>query len=63
MIAKEIINDNIQTIKTYHEETKHHYHKFANALGYMDWGNLYYLVIIFHICDQIVTMKYLVAYK
>ncbi len=39
MTAKEIMNDNIQIIKTYHEETKHHYYKFANALGYMDWNS------------------------
>jgi len=39
MIAKEIIKDNIRIIKTYHEETKHHYHKFANALGFMDWAS------------------------
>jgi len=37
MITKGIIKDNIQIIQYYHEETKHHYHKFANALGYMDW--------------------------
>jgi len=37
MINKGIIKDNIQSIQYYHEETKHHYHKFANALGYMDW--------------------------
>ena len=39
MIAKEVIKDNIQIIKIYHEETKHHYHKFANALGFMDWDS------------------------
>ena len=33
------IKDDIQIIKTYHEETKHHYYKFANALGYMDWDS------------------------
>jgi len=37
MTAKGDIKDDIQIIKTYHEETKHHYYKFANALGYMDW--------------------------
>jgi len=37
MIDKEIIQDNIQIIQNYHEETKHHYHRHANALGYLDW--------------------------
>ena len=37
MIDKEIIQDNIQIIQNYHEETKHHYHRYANALGFMDW--------------------------
>lgn len=23
----------------YHEETKHHFHRFAKSLGYMDWKN------------------------
>ncbi|MEK7199766.1 MAG: SagB/ThcOx family dehydrogenase [Bacteroidota bacterium] len=39
MIDKEIIKDNIQIIKTYHEQTKHHYYRYANALGYMDWDS------------------------
>jgi len=34
---KKTIQDNIAIIQHYHEETKHHYHKSANALGYMDW--------------------------
>ena len=37
MIDKEIIQDNIQIIQNYHEETKHHYHRYANAPGFMDW--------------------------
>lgn len=37
MLAKEIIKENIQIIKNYHEETKHYPYKSANALGYMDW--------------------------
>ena len=37
MIDQGIIQDNIQIIQNYHEETKHHYHRYANALGYMDW--------------------------
>ena len=31
--------DNIQIIKNYHEETKHHPYRSAKALGYMDWKN------------------------
>ena len=26
-------------ILQYHEETKHHYYRFARSLGYMDWDN------------------------
>ena len=37
LLDREIIQDNIQIIQNYHEETKHHYHKYANALGHMDW--------------------------
>ena len=37
MIDKEIIQDNIQIIQNYHEETKHQYHRYANAPGFMDW--------------------------
>ncbi len=31
--------ENIQIVKSYHEETKHYYHKSANSLGYLDWAN------------------------
>jgi len=34
-----LAKDNIQIIKNYHQETKHHHYKSANALGYMDWKN------------------------
>ena len=33
------MNDKIQIIKHYHEETKHHYSRPARALGFMDWKN------------------------
>lgn len=33
------MNKNLQTVFTYHEETKHNYHKYARSLGYMDWAN------------------------
>jgi SagB-type dehydrogenase family enzyme len=28
-----------ETIFNYHEETKHHQHRYARSLGYMDWAN------------------------
>ena len=28
----------IETALTYHERTKHHTHRYANSLGYMDWA-------------------------
>ena len=31
------MKDNIQIVKKYHEQTKHHYHRYAHAIGYMDW--------------------------
>ena len=27
-----------ETVLAYHERTKHHYHRFAASLGYMDWA-------------------------
>jgi len=27
-----------QVVVAYHERTKHHYHRYAAALGYMDWA-------------------------
>ena len=33
------MNKNLQTVFTYHEETKHNYHRYARSLGYMDWAN------------------------
>ncbi|MCZ6673779.1 MAG: hypothetical protein O7C75_12675 [Verrucomicrobia bacterium] len=30
-------SETIETALTYHERTKHHYHRYANSLGYMDW--------------------------
>ncbi len=34
-----IMNKNLQTVFTYHEETKHAHHKYARSLGFMDWAN------------------------
>src|SRR5476649_1562316 len=27
-----------QVVVAYHERTKHHYHRYAASLGYMDWA-------------------------
>ena len=27
----------LETVIDYHEQTKHHYHRFARSLGYLDW--------------------------
>lgn len=29
----------MKSIKTYHEETKHHFSRYARSLGYLDWAN------------------------
>lgn len=31
--------DALDRVFHYHEATKHHFHRFARALGYMDWAN------------------------
>jgi len=31
--------DALAVIRRYHEETKHHFHRYARSLGYMDWAN------------------------
>lgn len=31
--------DKTEEILRYHEETKHHFHRYAKSLGYMDWEN------------------------
>ncbi len=33
------MNKNLQTVFSYHEETKHAHHKYARSIGYMDWAN------------------------
>lgn len=33
------MNKNLQTVFSYHEETKHNHHKYAKSIGYMDWAN------------------------
>lgn len=32
------MNKNLQTVLHYHETTKHHQHRYARSLGYMDWA-------------------------
>ena len=34
-----MISHIIEEIVRYHEESKHHYHRYAKSLGYMDWEN------------------------
>ncbi|MGH7206025.1 MAG: SagB/ThcOx family dehydrogenase [Nitrospiraceae bacterium] len=31
--------DPLEVVMLYHEETKHHFFRYARALGYMDWAN------------------------
>src|SRR2546425_11621794 len=31
--------DPLSQVIRYHEETKHHFFRYARALGYMDWAN------------------------
>lgn len=33
------MNENIKTVIEYHQNTKHHYNRYAKSLGYMDWAN------------------------
>ena len=33
------MNKNLQTVFTYHEQTKHSQYKYARSLGYMDWAS------------------------
>ena len=39
LIIIDIMNKNLQTVFSYHEETKHAHQKYARSLGYMDWAN------------------------
>jgi hypothetical protein len=31
--------DALDQVFRYHEETKHHFFRYARALGYLDWAN------------------------
>lgn len=33
------LRNNPETVIRYHEETKHHFHRYARSLGYLDWAN------------------------
>ncbi len=33
------MQNHVQKVFRYHEETKHHFHRFARSSGYMDWKN------------------------
>jgi SagB-type dehydrogenase family enzyme len=33
------MNNNLQTVFKYHEQTKHSHKRYAKSLGYMDWAN------------------------
>ncbi len=35
----DISRHNLDIVKEYHQQTKHHYHRYANALGFMDWNS------------------------
>lgn len=36
--AAEVL-DPLGVVKLYHQETKHHFYRYARSLGYMDWAN------------------------
>ncbi|HSE42044.1 MAG TPA: hypothetical protein VLH08_14865, partial [Acidobacteriota bacterium] len=37
--AKRSSSDPADIILQYHEQTKHHYYRFARSLGFLDWEN------------------------
>jgi SagB-type dehydrogenase family enzyme len=36
---RQSVNDPLAVVMRYHEDTKHHFFRYARALGYMDWAN------------------------
>ena len=32
-------SDPLETVMRYHQETKHHFSRYARSLGYLDWAN------------------------
>src|SRR3989475_5375644 len=39
MFAQHARRKQLEIVMRYHEETKHHFNRYARALGYMDWAN------------------------
>src|SRR6185295_8098389 len=37
--AEPVSNDPIDQVIRYHVQTKHHFNRYARALGYLDWAN------------------------
>ena len=33
------VSDPLEVVMRYHQETKHHFSRYARSLGYMDWAN------------------------
>ncbi|MCP9456217.1 MAG: SagB/ThcOx family dehydrogenase [Nitrospira sp.] len=37
--AESVSDDPVERVIRYHERTKHHYHRYARSLGFLDWAN------------------------
>ena len=37
--AKSVSTDPVEQVIRYHIQTKHHFNRYARALGYLDWAN------------------------
>ncbi|MCP9450007.1 MAG: SagB/ThcOx family dehydrogenase [Nitrospira sp.] len=37
--AESASDDSVEGVIRYHERTKHHYHRYARSLGFLDWAN------------------------
>jgi SagB-type dehydrogenase family enzyme len=33
------VPDSLSAVRRYHDETKHHYHRFSRSVGYLDWAS------------------------
>ncbi|MCP9439692.1 MAG: SagB/ThcOx family dehydrogenase [Nitrospira sp.] len=38
-MAESMPTDPVERVIRYHERTKHHYHRYARSLGFLDWAN------------------------
>lgn len=38
-LAESMSTDPVERVIRYHERTKHHYHRYARSLGFLDWAN------------------------